>query len=1378
MTSHTLVKAQPKGTASQWLSALALAGMTFAFIKLALAITAFVPGDQPTGYIAQDEISNFNLSSGNETIYRPGYEREFWSGNLYAFPVDATGIVNTAAGRWAGAGGGMQEILDAQDFNTGRLIATMKDDGTKIPFRYTSLSATQAAMFPATTINLFAATGTNIVDFLRGDRTNEGPEAMRIRNSALGDIVHSRPYYVADATYPTIFVGANDGMLHAINASNGAERWAYVPSMLLNKMINLAKPYGGVSNPHDYFVDGQINIASITSSGTKRILAGGLGGGGRGLYALDITGSAGLTATTEAGVASKILWEITPTKVNYANPTTANAYVNLGYTFGTPTIAKVGGADAVIIGNGYNDGLGNYAGCTHATPNYANCGGDYQAYLYVINAYTGQYINKIQAGTSGTAASPNGLSAPIAVDSDGNGSVDLVYAGDLNGTMWKFNLTTSTATALLVTSPAQPITSTPGVGLHPNGGYMVNFGTGAIFNGTAGTYDAATSTWTTPSTGDLGDTSIHYVYGIWDGAPVANTGVMAPALEERSYVYNGETTRVRRSKNIVTPNWSSGIANHKGWKVALPAGERVLGEGSYIESGRFYFTSHNPNIPYPVSGTSTTILGDNWLMELDYLTGGSKNDPFLDLDGNHVLNDGDRIKYVTGDTSIPPSCNLSDAAVAVSTACAIPGTDGIPVGKWLSKGVQSQPILVQLQSLNTTLFNQNPDIVFPYQEVGFGVTGGHFDEDIYHNCTTSVSGGVTGVKATATITVGTTGQTANLPATLGLISVDGIAVFPALTISDITNGTATTTNATTIKSKVAAGYTATLAGSTITVSAPVTGTSYNGKTFVIADGTEQAGLPSTPGTFPTGLITFSGGTTKSSGTPQIKNDLSGSVSVKVGSTAAYSSSISPGKSKSPTQVASTVVSKIGTGGTIKAYVGGNSITPTCAAQSSNVVCLVNTSTYNNGDTVSIGSLQDFNTVTASTTATAGGSTGTSATGWSNFKPALTASAAFSGGVDAVAGTYTATCSPYTTWQSKSHTHQYDDKFDKTGVDMLNASVEALNLYNAVPTASTPFKVIAQNQYLNPAVKINIGRTDYQYNIDFGYTSIKNFVTSAGLNTVAGMAALPTYTLADVGSLVINMPIDALTSKDWWGNGDVRSGLHPTVTGCVKKAAGTTDGNMYQPVIPPANGVDGPGTLGYSGSTTPETATGARHNGALTIQVIKATTPETAIEENVPGRPEYGWRVKSALYNTYVYGEYTTFWHHPNGKCYGTAGWTKAPPQDNSSSAPEVPNAGSTDPKIGDLSGGGGTAISVTRAVVGNVTTTTITYSGGGVATITRTVNADNSVTFRTRAADCADASCETVQIIASSAGSIMTGGDERGLQARTGRVSWHELIRQ
>ena len=157
----------------------------------------------------------------------------------------------------------------------------MKDDGSKIAFRWGSLSATQQAYLKS---DVKDAGGTiidaAILDFLRGDRGNEIPvdgKTLRHRISVMGDIIHSRPFYVADSTSSTVFVGGNDGMLHAIDATKdtgGKERWAYVPSMLLPKMKNLSvDPY-----VHDYYVDGQINIAFI-SSGTKRILVGGLGAG-------------------------------------------------------------------------------------------------------------------------------------------------------------------------------------------------------------------------------------------------------------------------------------------------------------------------------------------------------------------------------------------------------------------------------------------------------------------------------------------------------------------------------------------------------------------------------------------------------------------------------------------------------------------------------------------------------------------------------------------------------------------------------------------------------------------------------------------------------------------------------------------------------------------------------------------------------------------------------------------------------------------------------------------------------------------------------------------------------------------------------------------
>ena len=1325
-----------------WIATLALLGaLTLAF-KLALAITAFTPSTQPVGFVGQDDITNYNLTSGRELLFRGQYEKEYWGGNLIAYAVNSSGDISSATQPW---NGGAAYQIDQQGAN--RFIVTMSGAGAGIPFTWANVSATLASTEP-------------VLNFLRGDRTGELQQGgtLRQRASALGDIVHSRPYYVSDSSSavpaPTVFVGANDGMLHAFNAATGAERWAYVPSMLISKMKNLATtPY-----VHDYYVDGYVNVASILS-GSKRILVGVLGSGGKGIYALDVTGSSRLAPATEAAAAGNALWEITPTSINNA---ASSAYANLGYTYANPSIAKVAGVDAVIVGNGYNNG------------------GDYQAYLYVINANTGALISAIKAGTSGTAGSPNGLSTPVAIDSNSDGSADIVYAGDLNGTMWKFDLSAASATALLTTSPAQPITMSPGVAKHPSGGYMVNFGTGAMLSAT-----------------DMTDTSVFAAYGIWDGAPAANAVLLTQTLSERCYTSGADVAATPCANRVRTvsanqPDWTAGATHHKGWKVSLPAGEKVVGDGSFIENGRFYFNGYNPTVSTAVQ--SSTVYGENWLMELDYLTGGTAlaNLPFLDLSGNHLLDDDDRVKFTPTQLT----------------------TDSIPVGKMIGIGVMSQPVLVQLSTLNNTLFNQNPDVTIVPVDLGTaqGVTGGHFDVDVFFAPPTG------GARATATITVGTTGQTATFPATLGAITVDGVTIVSGLTVTDIPDGGTNTStnrnaNAETIKGLVTGGFTATRSSNVITISAPM-GAQFNGKAISIAAGTSQtlvaaaaavtavAGVTAVAAVRPTGFITFTGTSTDEY---EIKDDLSGSA-IRVDGNTAESSKIQIGKTKTAVQAAAKVVSDMGTGGTYKGYVGGNSITPLCAAQATNVVCVIDTSTNsngsNNGKVITVGSINKGGGLTFTTTATAGGVTGVTGvtavaaspavakSGWTDFAPALTATAFNNAGVEpaSVGDTCIDSGCVYDT-----HFHQYDDIYDVTGVNMLNPSSTTLLLSNSIPSLNQNFKVLLQNQYLSPAVNLHIGDPTYIYNVNHGYVSAKNYATAASLDLATlqtyrrdpnavwpGAAVTDAARLAlpkPIGSLVVNMPLDALTPKDWWGNGDIRVGLHPTKYSCVWQAAGTRDGNMYQPVIPPANGTDGPGVLGYNASTTPTTATGARHNGALVVQIIRDTTPNSAIEQNVSGRPEYGWRVKSALYSTYVLSEYAVYWHHPNAKCYGSSGWTKVPATDDGASTPSTKAAGSTDPKLGDLSAGtggaGGTIASVTTTVVGNVTTTVITYSDGTYATIVRTVNADGSVTIVT-----VDAlNVRTVQTIANTDGSLKTGGDERARQAaRSGRISWRELV--
>jgi hypothetical protein len=387
--------------------------------------------------------------------------------------------------------------------------------------------------------------------------------------------------------------------------------------------------------------------------------------------------------------------------------------------------------------------------------------------------------------------------------------------------------------------------------------------------------------------------------------------------------------------------------------------------------------------------------------------------------------------------------------------------------------------------------------------------------------------------------------------------------------------------------------------------------------------------------------------------------------------------------------------------------------------------------------------------------------GTAMLNFADFSTSLTKSA-FAGGKDAVI-----TGDACTNCQKVTHVHQYDKQYDVTGVDMLNPNEPKFSLSLALPSTSQKFKVIMHNQYLNPAAEINIGRTDYVSYLDYGYTAVKDFPVTYNSTTpikVLDLSTLPTYTRNPAGaspalfinSLVINMPVDALTAKNWWGNGDVRAGILPTVPGCVYNSDttnnGANDGNMYQPVIAPANGPlgyppDGPGKLGWSTktpTTTPATAVGVRHGGALTIQIISDTTANGDIELNDSlGRPEYGWRVKSTKYATNVLAEYNIYWHHPNGLCFGPqpsssatntpvkqATWTKSPAPDTALPQSVLgPQPGATDPKIGNLGGnGGGKITNVTITKTSTSSTTTITYQDGSYDVVTRTVNTDGTVT--------------------------------------------------
>ncbi|MDP2783002.1 MAG: PilC/PilY family type IV pilus protein [Sulfurimicrobium sp.] len=343
-------------------------------------------------------------------------------------------------------------------------------------FKYDYMTASQKAYFNTPTAlsqwpGLTApqqtlASGANLVNYLRGqtgyeDRTVNTDKLYRYREATLGDAVESEPRFIGKPVFSytdtgydafktaqanrakTIFLGANDGMLHAFNADTGEERWAYVPSMVMPKMWKLAdKNYATM---HTNYVNGTAVISDIhDGTSWKSILVGSLHGGGRGYYALDVTDPAAPT----------FLWEFTYTQ------TTDHALKmddDLGYSFANPKIGKrpSDGKWVVFLTSGYNN---------------ANEGGgqpgDGKGYVYVLDPLTGTVLNKIGTG-AGDATTPSGLAKIefYADASERDNTAKYIYGGDLDGNLWRIDMSNYSLLKFAVLKDSagvvQPITTRP-----------------------------------------------------------------------------------------------------------------------------------------------------------------------------------------------------------------------------------------------------------------------------------------------------------------------------------------------------------------------------------------------------------------------------------------------------------------------------------------------------------------------------------------------------------------------------------------------------------------------------------------------------------------------------------------------------------------------------------------------------------------------------------------------------------------------------------------------------------------------------------------------------------------------------------------------------
>lgn len=575
-------------------------------------------------------------------IFQARFNSQDWSGDLLAYSIDSLGVINntplwSASTKLSATAPASRTILTYDP--------TAKDGAA---FRWSSLTASQRALLQLSTETTTAQAQMR-VDYLRGDTSNEGSGTTQFRTRSggvLGDIVFSGPKYVAapagqyqtenlfigaynDSTYRSfiinnsartkmVYVGANDGMLHGFRAPDipsgstppataGNEVLAYVPNAIFSKLRDLTSQ----SYTHEYFVDGSPQVADAYINGNwMTVLVGGLNAGGRGIYALDVTDPSSFSESTAS---STVLWEFT--KDNDAD---------LGYTFGDPLIVKMNnGKWAAVFGNGYKKSGDPADGDGHAK----------LFILFIENGIdgtwnTGDYI-KIDTGV-GTTAGPDGLSGVNAIDFDGNGTVDYIYGGDLLGNVWKFDVTSSTASSWSVANSGSPlfiactdtsvpcplakrqaITSKPEISFHP-----ANLDTMVVYIGTGKYLENS----------DASTTQTQTVYGIWDtndGTSAARSGMQTQTLSTYAEldalgVPTGKTLRTVTSNTV---DWSGSPPNKRGWLEDLNISkERITGSPTLVNGTLFY----NTFIPSP---SPCDFGGGGWLMGVDYATGGLLTKP-------------------------------------------------------------------------------------------------------------------------------------------------------------------------------------------------------------------------------------------------------------------------------------------------------------------------------------------------------------------------------------------------------------------------------------------------------------------------------------------------------------------------------------------------------------------------------------------------------------------------------------------------------------------------------------------------------------------------------------------------------------------------------
>ncbi|MEE2024652.1 pilus assembly protein [Alkalimonas mucilaginosa] len=451
-----------------------------------------------------------------------------------------------------------------------------------------------------------------IVDYIRGlqaqEKTDTNPTGtLRERTSLLGDIAHSSPVFVGESpnrnlqrnnwdgasSYqaflnatksraPRLYVGANDGMLHSFiadpaNAAAGQETFAYIPQAMLAPGSQL-KNFANIDYEHRFFVDGSPTVADVYIGGSWRtVLVSTLGRGGNWVFALDVTNPANV----------KVLWDI--------------QVPELGIMPHKPVITRLNNDRwSVVMGYGYNNSA-------------AKSG------LLVIDLEEGADAPIIKLETSGSGTA--GLGQIEGWDHNKNGNTDWFFAGDLQGNVWKFDLSSSSSVAwsvayagepLFVARDAstnrQPITGGITLQSHPDtAGLWVFFGTGKFIE-----------------SGDSVNDDIQSWYGIKDGMPITSRSQLVNRITTNITYVNPDTEESREARSVPIAA-DDDMDGKRGWVMDLPdARERIISKPRFI-GGNLVMNTIIPD------SDLCNPQGDGWIMAVDPFKGSRLNYHFFDL---------------------------------------------------------------------------------------------------------------------------------------------------------------------------------------------------------------------------------------------------------------------------------------------------------------------------------------------------------------------------------------------------------------------------------------------------------------------------------------------------------------------------------------------------------------------------------------------------------------------------------------------------------------------------------------------------------------------------------------------------------------------------